>query len=256
MKSPKPAPGADDTSSPRLSMGVENYLLSIYQLQEEDVRVTTTQLADRLRQLPEGEVLGATLPSVGAMLRRMVRDGLVETTRSKDVVLTQPGLTAAESMVRRHRLAKRMVVDLLGVPPHMAHAEAHRLEHAISPYLADKIDERLGHPTTCPFGHPIPGSGYTPRGDAAPLSQMAPGATAVVDRVPDQDQELLQYFVENGLMPGRHVVVVEAAPYRGVVKLDCDGAEVVVSFEVAERIWARSLRGLGIQAADVGEPHR
>jgi Fe2+ transport system protein FeoA len=69
---------------------------------------------------------------------------------------------------------------------------------------------------------------------------MAPGATAVVDRVPDQDQELLQYFVENGLMPGRRVEVVEAAPYRGVVKLDCDGAEVVVSYEVAERIWARS----------------
>ena len=240
MKSPKAVNHTDDTSPPRLSMGVENYLLSIYQLQEEDVRVTTTLLADRLRQLPEGEVLGATLPSVGAMLRRMVRDGLVETTRTKDVILTQSGLSAAENMVRRHRLAKRMVIDLLGVPPHMAHAEAHRLEHAISPYLAEKIDERLGHPTTCPFGHPIPGSGYVPPGDAVPLSQMAPGATAVVDRVPDQDQELLQYFVENGLMPGRRVEVVEAAPYRGVVKLDCDGAEVVVSYEVAERIWARN----------------
>ena len=238
MKSSSSVPRGDDTSAPRLSMGVENYLLSIYQLQEEDVRVTTTQLADRLRQLPEGEVLGATLPSVGAMLRRMVRDGLVETTRSKDVVLTQSGLNAAEGMVRRHRLAKRMVIDLLGVPPHRAHVEAHRLEHAISPYLADKIDERLGHPTTCPFGHPIPGSGYTPAGDAVPLSQIAPGATAIVDRVPDQDQELLHYFVENGLMPGRRVEVVEAAPYRGVVKLDCDGAEVVVSYDVAERIWA------------------
>lgn len=240
MKTPKAVHHADDASPPRLSMGVENYLLSIYQLQEEDVRVTTTQLADRLRQLPEGEVLGATLPSVGAMLRRMVRDGLVETTRSKDVILTQSGLSAAEGMVRRHRLAKRMVIDLLGVPPHLAHAEAHRLEHAISPYLAEKIDERLGHPTTCPFGHPIPGSGYTPPGDAVPLSQMASGTTAAVDRVPDQDQELLQYFVENGLMPGRRVQVVEAAPYRGVVKLDCDGAEVVVSYEVAERIWAHS----------------
>ncbi len=238
MKSQKPAPGTDETSPPRLSMGVENYLLSIYQLQEEDVRVTPTQLADRLRQLPEGEVLGATLPSVGAMLRRMVRDGLVETNRSKDVILTQSGLNEAEGMVRRHRLAKRMVVDLLGVPPHMAHAEAHRLEHAISPYLADKIDERLGHPTTCPFGHPIPGSGYSSGSNATPLSQMPPGSTAIIDRVPDQDQELLQYFVENGLMPGQRVEVVEAAPYRGVVRLECYGAEVVVSYEVAERIWA------------------
>ena len=219
-------------------MAVENYLLSIYQLQEDDIRVTTTQLADHLKQLPEGEVLGATLPSVGAMLRRMVRDGLVDTTRNKDVVLTRDGLAAAESMVRRHRLAKRMVVDLLGVPPQMALGEAHRLEHAISPYLADKIDEQLGHPKTCPFGHPIPGKGRTVAKDATPLSQFAPGTIAIVDRVPDQDQELLQYFVENGLLPGQHLLVVEAALYRGVMKLECNGAEMVVSYKVAERIWA------------------
>ena len=80
---PKHPTTNSDAPPPRLSMGVETYLLSIYQLQEEDIRVTTTQRADRLRQLPEGEVLGATLPSVGAMLRRTVRDGRGNTVRKE-----------------------------------------------------------------------------------------------------------------------------------------------------------------------------
>ncbi|MDP6108317.1 MAG: metal-dependent transcriptional regulator [Candidatus Brocadiia bacterium] len=220
-------------------MAVENYLLSIYELQEQGLRVTTTSLAEQLKRLPEGEGLGTSLPSVAGMLRRMVRDRLLETTASKDMVLAPTGQVEAEGMVRRHRLAKRLVVDLLGLEPHKAYVEAHRLEHAISPDVEARIDERLGHPTTCPFGHPIPGSAYVAAKDAAPLSQADPGATYVVDRVPDDDQTLLKYFVDHRLVPGQRVHVVEAALYRGVVTLVCDGEELVVGYEVAERIWVR-----------------
>jgi DtxR family Mn-dependent transcriptional regulator len=220
-------------------MAVENYLLSIYELQEQGLRVTTTSLAEQLKRLPEGEGLGTSLPSVAGMLRRMVRDRLLETTASKDMVLAPTGRVEAEGMVRRHRLAKRLVVDLLGLEPHKAYVEAHRLEHAISPDVEARIDERLGHPTTCPFGHPIPGSAYVAAKDAAPLSQADPGATYVVDRVPDDDQTLLKYFVDHRLVPGQRVHVVEAALYRGVVTLVCDGEELVVGYEVAERIWVR-----------------
>ncbi len=220
-------------------MAVENYLLSIYELQEQGLRVTTTSLAEQLKRLPEGEGLGTSLPSVAGMLRRMVRDRLLETTASKDMVLAPTGQVEAEGMVRRHRLAKRLVVDLLGLEPHKAYVEAHRLEHAISPDVEARIDERLGHPTTCPFGHPIPGSAYVAAKDAAPLSQADPGATYVVDRVPDDDQTLLKYFVDHRLVPGQRVHVVEAALYRGVVTLVCDGEELVVGYEVVERIWVR-----------------
>lgn len=223
----------------RLSMAAENYLLSIFQLEERGDRVTPSLLAEQLKRLPEGEGLGTSLPSVGGMLTRMVREKLIKTMPNKDVLLTAKGRTSAESMVRRHRLAERMVVDLLGLELHKAHVEAHRLEHAISPELEEKIDIQLGNPTTCPFGHPIPGSGYTVSGDSSPLSSGREGDSFLIDRVPEDDQDLLEYFVENGLVPGMPVKVREAAPYRGIVRLSCNGNEVVVGYEVAGRIWVR-----------------
>jgi DtxR family Mn-dependent transcriptional regulator len=235
--------GSTSTRSPkletRLSPAVENYLLSIFQLGEREQRVTPSQLAEQLKRLPVGEGLGTSLPSVGGMLRRMVREGLVKMTPAKEVVLTARGQKSAEEMVRRHRLAERMVVDLLGLELHKAHVEAHRLEHAISADLEEKINERLRSPTTCPFGHPIPGNGHVATDEAIPLSLAGEGQRLVIDRVPEDDQALLEYFVTNHLVPGEPVTVAEAAPYRGVVRLACHGNDVVVSYEVAERIWMR-----------------
>lgn len=220
-------------------MATENYLLSIYQLEEQGIRATLTQLAEQLKRLPAGEGLGTSLPSVGGMIRRMLREGLVESTPDKDFVLTRLGRQSAESMVRRHRLAERLVVDLLGLELHKAHVEAHRLEHAISPELEEKIAHRLGNPTTCPFGAPIPGSGYTPAGDTIPLDQATVGQRLVIDRVPEDDQALLEYLVKNGLIPGRTAAVQDAAPYRGVITLLCDDTSVVLGYEVATRIRVR-----------------
>ena len=222
---------------PGLSMAAENYLLSIFQLEELGIRVTPKSLAEQLKRLPVGEGLGTSLPSVGAMLRRMVREGLVKTNRRNNVALTERGRKSAESMVRRHRLAERMVVDLLGLELHKAHVEAHRLEHAISPDLEEKIEARLGSPTTCPFGHPIPGSGYVAYENSFPVSSAVQGHVLTIDRVPEDDQALLEYLVTNGLTPGARVEVVEAAPYRGVVRLRCNESEMAVGYEVAERIW-------------------
>lgn len=226
----------------RLSQGTENYLLSMFQLQEYGRRVTLTTLAEQLRRLPAGEGLGTSLPSVGGMVRRMVREGLMETAENKDLLLTPKGRQSAESIVRRHRLAERLVVDLLGLDLHKAHVEAHRLEHAISPELETKIQERLGRPATCPFGSPIPGNGYVSPKGSVPLDKAKPGDTVAVERVPEDDQTLLQYLVSNGVVPGRRAVVKEAAPYRGVITLDCDGNLVVVGYEVAQRLWVTPAR--------------
>ncbi len=223
----------------RLSMATENYLLSILQLEEQGLRVTLTQLAEQLRRLPVGEGLGTSLSSVAGMVRRMAREGLIEIAPNKDVVLTPRGRKSAEDMVRRHRLAERMVVDLLGLELYKAHVEAHRLEHAISPELEEKIAARLGNPTTCPFGHPIPGSGYVPSKHNVRLDRAKEGQELVIDRVPEDDQSLLRYFVTSGLIPGQHVVVKEAAISRGVITLLCNDREVVFSYGVAARIWGR-----------------
>lgn len=222
----------------RLSMATENYLLSIFRLQEQGVRVTLTQLAEHLKTLPVGEGVGTSLPSVGGMIRRMAKQHLVAIEPDKDVVLTNQGRHAAESIVRRHRLAERMVVDLLGLELEKSHVEAHLLEHAISLDLEAKIVARLGNPTTCPFGHPIPGSGHVPNKGSKTLDEASPGQDFVIDSIPEDDQALLEYFVQNGLVPGKNVSVKETAMSRGVITLLNDGAEIVFSYDVASKIRA------------------
>ncbi len=238
MSSPVPPTQKIDSRDTRLSMATENYLLSIFRLQEQGARVTLTRLADHLKTLPVGEGLGTSLASVGAMIRRMAREGLVATDKSKEVVPTDEGRKFAESIVRRHRLAERMVVDLLGMELQKSHVEAHRLEHAISPELEEKIVARLGNPTTCPFGHPVPGSGYVPPLNSISLERCTPGQEMVIDRIPEDDQPLLEYLVENDLIPGAVVSIKEAAMPRGVITLVCDDNEVAFSYEVAAKIWA------------------
>lgn len=225
-----------NNSAVRLSMAAENYLLSIFRLDEQGTRVTLTILAEHLKTLPVDEGLGTSLPSVGGMIRRMVREGLLDTTANKDVVLTTQGRRSAESIVRRHRLAERLVVDLLGLDLHMAHVEAHRLEHAISPILEEKIVKALGNPTTCPFGHPIPGSGYTPDQTSRPLDETEVGEQLAIYSIPEDDQALLKYLVDNSLVPGQAVTVKDAAVTRGVITLQCDGVDVVFSYDVAAKI--------------------
>jgi DtxR family Mn-dependent transcriptional regulator len=138
---------------------MENYLLSIYVLQERGIQVTNSNLVDQLRRVPASENLGTSLPAVSGMLRRMERENLIRLSETRDIDLTTRGRRLAESMIRKHRLAARMVVDLLGVPLHEVDAEAHMLEHAISESLEKRIQSRLGQPETDPFGQPIPGSG-------------------------------------------------------------------------------------------------
>ena len=221
----------------RLTPVAENYLLAIYILREQGRRATLTQLAEELRHMPASEGVGTSLSSVAAMIRRMTKDGLLEMTKNKEVRLAPEGEHLAEGMVRRHRLAERMVTDLLGLELHKAHIEAHKLEHAISPDVEAKIVEALKSPTTCPFGHPIPGSAYKPTTQRlTTLDNAKPGVEYVVNSVPEEDQQLLEYLVRCNFLPGTAFFVDEAAPYKGVITLDVDGEKVVVGYEVASRI--------------------
>lgn len=224
------------TNRPRLSMGAENYLLSIFRLQEQKVRVTATQLAEHLKTLPSDEGLGTSLPSVGGMIRRMVREGLVEMASNKELILTSLGNKSAKSVVRRHRLAERMVVDILGLDLKDSHIEAHRLEHAISPLLEEKIVLLLGNPTTCPFGHPIPNSGYVENKGSISLTDAVSGKEWIIDKVPEDDQPLLEYLISKQLMPDHCVLVKEVSLSRGVITIICEKNEVVLGYDVAGKI--------------------
>ena len=106
----------DKAAAPRLTQAMENYLLSIYVVQERGVKVSNSNLVDQLRRVPASENLGTSLPAVSGMLRRMEKESLIRLGETRDIDLTNRGRGLAESIIRKHRLAARMVVDLLGVP--------------------------------------------------------------------------------------------------------------------------------------------
>ena len=224
------------TSENRLSMAMENYLLSIIRLQEQDAKVTAAQLSEHFKSLPMGEGLGTSLPSVSAMIRRMTREKLVTTSSEKEISLTKLGLTEAESILRRHRLAERLAVDVLKVDLRRAHEEAHRLEHAFSPYLESRVVEILGYPTTCPFGHPIPGSKYIFNSSTVFLDKAKVGEKYIVERVPEDDSELLGYFVDNDFLPGAHIQITDLSNARGVITLQLANKELVFSMGISNLV--------------------
>ncbi len=223
----------------RLTQAMENYLLSIFLVEEQGLRVTNSNLVEQLRRVPETENLGTSLPSVSGMLRRMEREGLIRIGETRDIALTDQGMTLAETMIRRHRLAARMIVDLLGVELARVNAEAHMLEHAMSEELETRIQRRLGNPQTDPFGQPIPGSAYVQPSGVVSLDQSPTGTPMVVERIPEDDEELVAYLDECGVLPGVEVVIDDVAPYRGVVTLRVSDRPAVLGYAVASRIRLR-----------------
>ena len=218
----------------------QNYLLTLYMMKEdEDQPATMTRLAEKLATSPATEHLGTSLASVAGMIRRMKRDRLLDIQPNKEIVFTPTGSVYAEAVMRRHQLAERLLVDVLGLELPKVHAEAHRMEHAISAEVEAKMVERLGNPQTCPFGHPIPGSGYRVPTDARPLHKARLQVPMLVERIPEDDPRLIQYLVEAGIYPGQRLTVQEVAPFKGTITLNVDGREVVVGLQVAPDILVR-----------------
>jgi DtxR family transcriptional regulator, Mn-dependent transcriptional regulator len=215
------------------SKTIEDYLLNIYTLSSEGRTVIAARLA---------EALDVAAPTVTATLHRMARDGLITVSQQKEVGLTDDGHAAAETMVRRHRLAERLLIDILGLDWADVHEEAHRFEHAISPRVEERILAVLGDPTTCPHGSPIPGTGAVYSSEAFRVENAHLGDRVVIDRISEDaenDRELLSFFQRSGLLPGREFEVGEVEPYNSLMVLRGDADSIPVSFPVAHQIWVR-----------------
>jgi DtxR family Mn-dependent transcriptional regulator len=172
----------------------------------------------------------------------MQRDGLITVNPQKEVGLTSEGNTAAETMVRRHRLAERLLVDILGLEWADVHEEAHRFEHAISPRVEERILAVLGDPTTCPHGSPIPGTGAVASREAFRVEEARSGDHVVIERISEDaenDRELLSFFQRSGLLPGREFEVGDVEPYNALIVLRRGDDSIPVSLPVARKIWVR-----------------
>ena len=212
-----------ETDTPR----TEEYLESIYKLQQEQHPVSTSRLAEHLKLSP---------PSVSEMVKKLVSKDLVSHTE-KGVCLTEEGKKIAKKVIRRHRLSERLLTDILGFKWDEVHDEACRLEHAISPEMEDRISESLGNPKTCPHGHPIPDKdGTLVKEKVKPLSELKAKDRGTIVSVFEEDPKMLQYLASLGLIPDVSVRVDEVAPFGGPLIVCVSGSRYALGREVASKI--------------------
>ena len=183
--------------------------------------------------------LGVSAAAVSEMVHRIERDGLVELDGHKEVHLTEKGGVLASHVIRRHRLAERMLTDLLGYEWWKTHEEAERIEHAMSPEMEERLVRVLGDPQTCPHGNPMPG--VTPR-PTKPLDQVTRGSTATVERIPDQFEHepgFLEYLDAQGLRPGVSVRIIDARQGEPL-RIEIAGAERTIRSDCGQKVWVRA----------------
>jgi DtxR family Mn-dependent transcriptional regulator len=222
------------------NVAADDYLTAIYRLHHDEGQdAIAVRIADRL---------GITPPSVAGMLKRLQRDGLVELDSRKVIKLTAEGLLRAERMVRRHRLAECLITEILKVPWWRAYEEAHLLEHGISDVTEPNLFETLGRPTRSPFGYPIPGHGTPRRLSMATLADVPEGVVVEVDRVFEEDEDLLRFFYDEGIRPGVSTFVEAVATNRGTVTVRIEGRPIVMGTQVARRIWLTEASARGGRA--------
>ncbi len=210
---------------------VEEYLETMLGLDEEGVPVIQARIAERL---------GRSAPSVSEMLDRLREEGYVD-REGRRLSLTPSGRALAEKVVRKHRLAERLLVDVIGLEWHKVHQEAGRWEHVISDDVEARLVELLGDPATCPHGNPIPGSHTAaPPVATRPLAEVDEGEKVRLFRV-SEEVELnlgsLTLLDEGGFIPGV-VARVGGRDREGNIEVTAEGRRPIhVSAALSDRLF-------------------
>ena len=209
---------------------VEQYLETVLELEEAGIVPMRARIVERL---------GVSAPAVSETVKRLEREGYLTLDDDRVLHLTETGRTYATSMLRKHRLAEVLLVEVLKVPWPQVHDEACRLEHAISDNLERHLVALLGDPGTCPHGSPIPGSAnVVETGPLQKLSSVPAGRFCVVRRIDEHLQTLVPRMVELEalrLLPGQEVRV--DGPDDDQFLLTVDGVCVRVDAVVAAEVY-------------------
>ena len=217
-------PGDEHNTQRAFSESVEEYVEGIFRLQREVDRVSTGEVATYMCVSPG---------SASTMLKKLAELGLAEHERYHGIRLTPFGEKVAKQLTRAHRILERFLVDHLELPWNDVHELACKLEHYISEDIIDRIDEKLGHPSTCPHGNPIDADAPDP---STRLQDAAPG-TLRVHRISDERVEFLRHLEDLGLMPGTEFDARGSSKIDSLIHLEVGGRAVTVGQEVARHLW-------------------
>lgn len=205
------------TSTLAITETVQDYLKAIYALTDEGEETTTKLLAERLN---------VAAPSVTNMLQRLAgfKPPLVDYHKHQGVSLTSAGREEALRTIRRHRLIELFLVRFLGYGWEEVHAEAERLEHAISSRFEDRLAELLGEPDFDPHGDPIPDRNLNlPPTQLVPLSSMPPERSGVVRKISHAEPGLVHYLEEMGVRMDARLTVLAQIPWDRTVHIQIEG---------------------------------
>jgi len=215
----------------------EDYLEAIFEMAEEGIPTHQARVA---------QWLGISAASVSEAVKRLARRGLIETGADRRLELTVEGQDLAEVLVRRHRLAERFLVEVVGLPWFRSHEEATAWGRTISQQVEERFIEILGDPATCVHGNPIPGSKHAVDHDGLrPLHEVAPGARVRLERLTEDlelDLDVMRFLEESGLMPGAAITLLASGP-DGTLTLEVDGETVALGSELADNLWTRAVAG-------------
>lgn len=210
---------------------VKHYVETIFYIRYEEGRVRPGRLA---------EWLGVSAPTVTVTLQRLARDGWLKIGSDRSASLTPKGDTLAAAIVRVHRLLERWLTDVLGLDWATADQEAQLLAPGVSERVADRLDELLGRPATCPHGNVVPGR-EPPYGELIALADLEPGTPARVRRVSEVAEhdapELLRELDAYGLVTGARITISDADRSVQAVPVEVGGTTRPIGTEVARLIW-------------------
>ncbi len=211
-----------------ISEAVENFIKSVYVLQQKNERVSTNALKD---------ALGISAPSVTDMAQRLMESGYVDYVKYRGVRLTDAGEASALQVIRRHRLIELYLVSELGYALHEVHDEAEALEHAVSDRFIQAIASKLGNPEFDPHGDPIPtADGTIAARELHPLSDLPVGTSARVSRYITADADMLQHTLDRGFTLNTEIEVTARDPFQGPLTVVIGDETTVIGYIVAETI--------------------
>jgi DtxR family transcriptional regulator, Mn-dependent transcriptional regulator len=185
------------------------------------------------------ELLNVSAPTVTVTLQRMVRDEWIVVDPEKKIHLTQSGLAAASTIIRRHMLTEWMLSKILNLPWSELHGEADKIEHTISKDVERSLQETLSDPNHCPHGNPMPGSeSYSD--SWSPLSGFHENDQVFIRRIHEfleSDHELMKYLEVHNALPGSIATIIEVLPFNKTITLKIDDQSVILGLDVACNIF-------------------